>query len=83
MTTSPKSLALTYLLCVLLGLFGAHKWYLGHRSAGALYLVLTVVGLASASWGIGFVFGALVVLLCLLDLLLIPGHVRAANGDLN
>lgn len=80
---APKNLPLTYLLCLLLGLLGAHKWYLGHYPAGVVYLLLTVAGVASASWGIGFVFGGLVILLCLIDLLLIPGHVRVANGDLN
>lgn len=83
MAHAPKNLLLTYLLCLLLGLLGAHKWYLGHHRAGAVYLILTVAGVASASWGIGFVFGGLVILLCLIDLLLIPGHVRRANGDLN
>lgn len=83
MAHAPKNLLLTYLLCLLLGLLGAHKWYLGHYRAGAVYLILTVTGTASASWGIGFVFGGLVILLCLIDLLLIPGHVRVANGDLN
>lgn len=83
MARAPKNLFLTYLLCLLLGLLGAHKWYLGHHPAGTVYLLLTVAGVASASWGIGFVFGGLVILLCLVDLLLIPGHVRVANGDLN
>lgn len=83
MARTPKNLLLTYLLCLLLGVLGAHKWYLGHYPAGAVYLILTVAGVTSAAWGIGFVFGGLVILLCLIDLLLIPGHVRAANGDLN
>lgn len=81
--STPKSLAVTYVLCVVLGPLGAHRWYLGHRTAGIIYLVLTVAGLASAPWGIGFVFGGLVLLLCLVDLFLIPGRVRAANGGLN
>lgn len=78
-----KNLVITYVLCLVLGLLGAHKFYLGHVSAGGVYVLLTVAGMASASWGIGFIFGGLVIALCLLDLLLIPGHVRVANGDLN
>ncbi|MGM7667171.1 NINE protein [Microbacterium sp. A93] len=83
MARAPKNLVLTYLLCLALGLLGAHQWYLGNRPAGALYLILTVAGIASASWGIGFVFGGLVILLCLIDLMRLPGQVRAANGGLN
>jgi TM2 domain-containing membrane protein YozV len=82
-TPAPKSLALTYVLCLVLGPLGAHKFYLGHLRAGIGYAVLTAVGLLGASWGIGFVFGGLVLLLCLVDLLLITGHVRRANGALN
>ena len=83
MARAPKNLLIAYLLCLLLGLLGAHKWYLGHYRAGAVYVILTVTGTASASWGIGFVFGGLVIPLCLIDLLLLPGHVRRANGALN
>ncbi|HRO29037.1 MULTISPECIES: NINE protein [Micrococcaceae] len=78
---APRSLGVAYVLCVLLGLLGAHRFYLGHPGPGVAYAVLTVVGLTSASWGIGFLFGALVLLLVLIDLFRIPGYVRAANGQ--
>ncbi|GAA4778664.1 NINE protein [Citricoccus nitrophenolicus] len=83
MARTPKNLLIAYVLCLLLGLLGAHQWYLGNHTAGAVYLILTVAGVASASWGIGFVFGGIVILLCLIDLLLLPGRVRQANGGLN
>jgi TM2 domain-containing membrane protein YozV len=82
-TPAPKSLAITYVLCLVLGLLGAHKFHLGHYGAAVAYVILTAVGILSAPWGIGFVFGGLVLLLCLIDLVLIPGHVRRANGELN
>jgi TM2 domain-containing membrane protein YozV len=78
---APRSLGVAYVLCILLGLLGAHRFYLGHLGPGVAYAVLTVVGLASASWGIGFLFGALVLLLVLIDLFRLPGYVRAANGQ--
>ncbi|GAA1120084.1 TM2 domain-containing protein [Citricoccus alkalitolerans] len=83
MDRTPKNLLLTYILCLPLGLLGAHRFYLGHRALGVVYLILTVAGLASAPWGIGFVFGGVVLLLCLLDLVRLPGLVRRANGGLN
>lgn len=83
MDRTPKNLLLTYVLCVALGLVGAHRFYLGHRALGVVYPILTVAGLASAPWGIGFVFGGIVLLLCLLDLARLPGLVRRANGGLN
>jgi TM2 domain-containing membrane protein YozV len=78
---APKRLGVAYVLCVALGLLGAHRFYLGRYGPGVAYALLTVVGLASASWGIGFLFGALVILLVLLDLFRLPGLVRTANGQ--
>lgn len=83
MDRGPKNLALSYVLCLVFGLLGAHHFYLGRRASGLVHLLLTVAGLASASWGIGFVFGGLVLLLCLIDLVRLPGLVRRANGGLN
>nr|WP_256376009.1 NINE protein [Citricoccus sp. SGAir0253] len=77
-----KDLGVAYALCAFLGLVGAHRFYLGHLGAGLVYAVLTVTGLASARWGIGFLFGALVILLVLVDLVRLPGLVRRANGGL-
>lgn len=83
MDRAPKNLALAYVLCLVVGLLGAHHFYLGRRASGVVYLILTMAGLASASWGTGFIFGGLVLLLCLTDLLRLPGLVRRANGGLN
>lgn len=42
----PKA-ATAYLLCALLGMFGAHRFYLGERQTGIVMLVLglTIIGL--------------------------------------
>jgi TM2 domain-containing membrane protein YozV len=79
--TTPKRLGVAYVLGVALGLLGAHRFYLGHHGRGVAYALLTVMGLVSASWGIGFLFGALVILLVLIDLFRLPGLVRVANGQ--
>ncbi|MFC7402520.1 NINE protein [Citricoccus sp. GCM10030269] len=78
--SAEKSLPVTYLLCLLLGLLGAHKFYLGHQAAGVSYLVLTGLACLGSFMDIGFVLAAIVIGLCLLDLFLIPRHVRQANG---
>lgn len=78
---APRRLGVAYGLCLVLGLLGAHRFYLGHYGLGTAYALFTVLGLAGASWGIGFLFGALVILLVLLDLVRLPGLVRTANGQ--
>jgi TM2 domain-containing membrane protein YozV len=78
---NPTRLDVAYVLCVVLGLLGAHRFHLRHYGHGVVYALLTVMGLVSASWGIGFLFGALVILLVLVDLVRLPGLVRTANGQ--
>jgi TM2 domain-containing membrane protein YozV len=48
------------LLAIFLGGVGAHKFYLGYGSAGALMLVGTIVGIITAIFLIGFIFLAIV-----------------------
>jgi TM2 domain-containing membrane protein YozV len=78
---TPKRLGVAYVLCGVLGLLGTHRFYLRHYGHGVTYALLTVMGLVSASWGVGFLFGALVILLVLIDLVRLPGLVRRANGQ--
>lgn len=58
-----KSLLLTYLLWLVGGLFGLHKFYLGHPAVGLLY----------------FFTGGLFVLGWVVDFFTIPRQVRVAN----
>lgn len=69
-------MALAYALCIGLGVFGAHRFYLGERRTGIAMLVLglTVAGLAvTLPWAV-------------IDLVLIPGmigrRVEEARGRL-
>lgn len=60
------SVAVAYLLCLFLGVFGAHRFYLGKKGSGVAMLLcsITLFGLAiSGPWAI-------------VDLFLIPGIIR-------
>lgn len=76
-----KNMVLTYVLWFFLGSLGIHKFYLGHNKAGITYLVLSVIGWATSWLLVGFAFLAVVGVLLLVDIFLIPGHVRQANAS--
>jgi TM2 domain-containing membrane protein YozV len=60
------SMGTAYLLCIFLGLFGGHRFYLGHKGSAIAMLILTctIVGIVvTFFWHI-------------VDYLLIPGMVR-------
>ncbi len=62
--------AVTYALCLLLGMFGAHRFYLADRKAGRimLFIGITIIGLpVTLLWAIT-------------DLFRIPGMIRARNA---
>ena len=59
----PKSLVVAYLWWILLGLFGAHHFYLGQKGRG--YLYLGTLGLCGLAW--------------LLDLFTLPHQVNGIN----
>ena len=67
MTNKTKSTGMAYLLLVLAGVFGVHRFYLNKPLTGILFLLT-------------FGFGGFGILL---DLLLIPSMVEAINGKLN
>ena len=71
-----KSVGASYVLCLLLGGLGAHRFYLGHPVTAVAQLVL---GLA------GFVVGVTwppLWLWLFVDLFLIPGMVRRRNLEI-
>lgn len=51
-----KSLSLAYVLLFLLGIFGAHRFYLGKYGTAVTQLVLTILGFLTAF----FTFGLLI-----------------------
>ena len=79
---SKKSAGVAYLLWFFLGMFGAHRFYLGRSGSGAAQLILTVVGLVTLAAIIGaFILGA-VGLWVLIDLFLVGSWVKIHNLEI-
>ena len=77
-----KSLAAAYILCLWLGWFGAHRFYLGRMGSAAAMLVITLVSIPLVFVVVGaFTLGAVAIWL-LVDLVRLPGIVREINLDL-
>lgn len=78
-----KSVSTAYLLLVSMGFIGAHKFYLGRPSIGALYAAgwvgfwVLFVGKANGLIALGTLF--LVCFAVILDAMTLPAQVRAAN----
>ncbi len=67
-----KSLAVTYVLWGIVGLFGAHRFYLGETGTAVAQLILTLT-----------VIGAIVTFVWwIVDAVIIPGMVRDINSDI-
>ncbi len=75
-----KSVAGTYVLWLLVGAVGGHRFYLGRIGSGLVMLSLAVVGFATSFMYVGYVFLFAVLAWWLMDAFRIPGMVRTANG---
>jgi TM2 domain-containing membrane protein YozV len=73
-------MTIAYVLAVFLGAFGAHQFYLRHPGIAVTQLVLTVLGWLTAWLIIGWFLIVPVWCWVVVDLFLIPGWVRRANG---
>ena len=71
-TVNNKSFIATLLLCLFLGGFGAHRFYLGRPGTAILMLILTLT-----------CFGAVISCICvIIDLISIcSGFLKPANGS--
>lgn len=74
-----KSVGVAYFLWLILGTFGAHKFYTGQKTSGIVYLVLGILGWTTVWFIIGFIFFAILGILLLIDLFTLPKQVRQAN----
>lgn len=45
---SEKSQVIAFVLCLFLGLLGAHRFYLGYKTFGAIYIAITVIAVLFA-----------------------------------
>jgi TM2 domain-containing membrane protein YozV len=77
-----KSAGVAYLLLILFGGLGVHRFYLGKSGSGVVMLLLTLLGIVLSFAGIGFVLIAIVLLWMFFDLFLIPGMTREYNNKL-
>ncbi len=82
---SPKSrLATTLLACpLLIGMFGAHRFYLGKIGTAVTMLVLTIVGIITSFVVIGFVLLAATWIWALIDFIYaVSGSMKDKQGNL-
>lgn len=71
-----KSLGLAYVLWLLIGGLGVHRFYLGRTGSGIAMLLLAVLG-----WLPLFLGWAVLGIWWLVDAILMPGMARDANDD--
>ncbi|MFD2814871.1 TM2 domain-containing protein [Paracoccus aerius] len=71
-----KSPVAAYLLLIFLGMFGAHRFYLGKTGTAITMLILTFVGIVTAILAVGFILLFAVGIWTLVDIFLIPGLIR-------
>ena len=77
-----KSAAVAYLLLLFVGLFGAHRFYLGRTGSAVTMLILALLSFLLTLVVIGF-FGIVVLYIWVfVDLFLVSGIVRDQNNKL-
>lgn len=77
---APKDMTVAYVLAIFLGGFGAHQFYLRHVGIAVTQLILTLLGWLTSWLIIGWFLVIPVWIWVFVDLFLIPGWVRRANG---
>jgi TM2 domain-containing membrane protein YozV len=71
-----KSVGASYVLCLLLGGLGAHRFYLGYTGTAVVQLILGLLGFVLVlTWPPLWIW-------LLVDLFLIPGMVRTRNMEI-
>jgi TM2 domain-containing membrane protein YozV len=77
-----RSVGLAYMLCVVFGLLGLHRVYLGRALSGAGMAAITLVSLPLIGSGLGLLGFVATGTWALADLVLIPGMAREVNEPL-
>ena len=77
-----KSQLVAYLLAILLWGFGVHRMYLGRWASGIIMLLMWSFGWLTAPILIGWIPVGFIVLLCVIDLFLIPGMIDRDKNDI-
>lgn len=79
LVTEPRSMGIAYLLWVLGGVFGLHRFYMGQRH-GVTMLVLAVVGVLTTPLLLGLLPLMILAMWVLVDAALIPGWVDKSRS---
>lgn len=74
-----KSTGVAYLLWLILGGIGAHRFYAGNMGTGWAYVALQVVGWITAAAGFGLLCFIAIGVWWVIDAFLIPGMIRTRN----
>lgn len=77
-----KSGVVAYLLWFFLGMFGAHRFYLGSKGPAIAQLVITLISILTAVIFIGLIGLAAVGIWVIVDAFLIPGMIQSYNTRL-
>lgn len=74
-----KSTGVAYLLWLILGGIGAHRFYAGNIGTGWAYVILQIIGWVTVSAGIGAFCFIIIGVWWLIDAFLLPGMIRQKN----
>lgn len=77
-----KSLAVSYLLWVFVGMLGGHRFYNGRTGTAVAQLVLFILGVVTYIFVIGVFVVVALGIWVLVDAFFIPGWVRTYNNHL-
>ena len=77
-----KTIRTAYLLWLVGGVVGAHRFYLGSRGPARAMAGVFLLGVVWLLFGIGLFILAGLAVWMVVDLFLIPGLVRRANGKM-
>lgn len=75
-----RSVGLAYLFCLVAGVFGLHRLYLGRELSAAGMAAITLVSLPLIGTGLGLLGLVTTLTWAASDLVLIPGMAREANA---
>ena len=81
-TSEVKSVGVAYLLWLLGGSLGAHRFYIGRAGSAFTLMGLFLLGWATLPYGVGLILLIVVGSWLLLDAFLIPGAISKQKDDL-
>jgi TM2 domain-containing membrane protein YozV len=81
-TNDAKSAGIAYAFWFFTGYLGGHRFYLGKTGTAVAQLVLCILGVLTAVFGVGVFMMAIVVIWVLIDAFLIPGMIKKNRDNL-